>query len=80
LILFFLTEDEAKPSIEVDIKIASTLEVTIDYLVGKTTFELDYNTMNRLQDIKKLVQDDTAHIFALLDAFIQSQKAKRVFS
>jgi hypothetical protein len=36
--------------------------------------------MNRLQDIQKLDQDDKAHVFALLDAFIQSQKAKRVFS
>jgi len=71
--------DEVKPSIEVVIKIASTLEVSIDYLVGKTTFELDHNTMNRLQDIQKLDQDDKAHVFALLDAFIQSQKAKRVF-
>jgi hypothetical protein len=36
--------------------------------------------MNRLQDIQKLDQDDKAHVFALLDAFIQSQKAKRVFA
>jgi transcriptional regulator with XRE-family HTH domain len=72
--------DEVKPSIEVVIKIASTLEVSIDFLVGKTNVELDNNTVKRIQDIQKLDSDDKAHVFALLDAFIQSQKAKKVFA
>ena len=72
--------DEVKPSIEVVIKIASTLEVSIDFLVGKTNVELDNNTVKRIQDIQKLDSDDKAHVFALRDAFIQSQKAKKVFA
>jgi transcriptional regulator with XRE-family HTH domain len=72
--------DEVKPSIEVVIKIASTLEVSIDFLVGKTNVELDNNTVKRIQDIQKLDSDDKAHVFALMDAFIQSQKAKKVFA
>ncbi len=69
-----------KPSIEVVIKIADTLEVYIDFLVGKTNVELDTSTVKRIQDIQKLNPDDKAHVFALLDAFIQSQKAKKVFA
>ena len=72
--------DEVKPSIEVVMKIADTLEVSIDYLVGKTNVELDTNTVKRIQDIQKLNADDKAHVFALLDAFLQSHKAKKVFA
>jgi hypothetical protein len=53
--------------------------VPIDFLVGKTNVELDNNTVKRIQDIQKLDSDDKAHVFALLNAFIQSQKAKNVF-
>jgi transcriptional regulator with XRE-family HTH domain len=72
--------DEVKPSIEVVMKIADILEVSIDYLVGKTNVELDTNTVKRIQDIQKLNADDKAHVFALLDAFLQSHKAKKVFA
>jgi transcriptional regulator with XRE-family HTH domain len=72
--------DEVKPSIEVVIKIADTLEVSIDYLVGKSNVELDKGVLKKIQDIQKLNPDDKAHVFALLDAFLQSQKAKKVFA
>ena len=35
--------DEVKPSIEVASKIADALEVSLDYLVGKTSVEIDAN-------------------------------------
>jgi transcriptional regulator with XRE-family HTH domain len=72
--------DEVKPSIEVVIMIADTLEVSIDYLVGKSSLELDKSTVKRIQDIQKLKTEDKAHVFALLDAFLQSHKAKKVFA
>jgi len=72
--------DEVKPSIEVVVKIADTLEVSIDYLVGKSNVELDKTVLKKIQDIQKLNPDDKAHVFALLDAFLQSQKAKKVFA
>lgn len=72
--------DEVKPSIEVVIKIADTLEVSIDYLVGKSAVELDKAVLKKIQDIQKLNEHDKAHVFALLDAFLQSQKAKKVFA
>lgn len=72
--------DEVKPSIEVVIKIADTLEVSIDYLVGKTKVELDNKLLKKIQDIQKLSPEDKAHVFALMDAFLQSHKAKKVFA
>ena len=54
--------------------------MSIGFLIGKTNVELDNNTVKRIQDIQKLDSDDKAHVFALMDAFIQSQKAKKVFA
>jgi hypothetical protein len=68
------------PSKAVINKLPSTLKVSIDFLVGKTNVEPDNNTVNRNQDIQKLDSDDKAHVFALMEAFIQSQKAKKVFA
>lgn len=72
--------DEVKPSIEVVIKIADSLEVSIDYLVGRSAVELDKGVLDRVRDVQELAPEDRAHVFALLDAFIQSQKAKKVFA
>lgn len=46
--------NEVKPSVEVAAKIADVLEVSLDYLVGKTSVEVDAKTLRRLQDIQKL--------------------------
>ena len=35
-------------------KIAEVLQVSLDYLVGKTDLELDNNTLKRIQAISKL--------------------------
>lgn len=72
--------DEVKPSIEVVIKIADTLEVSLDYLTGKSSIELDAPTMKRLQEMQKLNADDKNHVFALLDAFLRDAKTKKAYA
>lgn len=47
--------DEVKTSIEVVIRMADTLEVSLDYLVGKSKIELDKKTINRLTDIESFL-------------------------
>ena len=47
--------DEVKPSVEVASKIADALEVSLDFLVGKTSVEIDSKALNRLQDIQKFL-------------------------
>ena len=39
------------PSIDVIVKVADALNVSIDYLVGKTTLELDHNVLKRVEEI-----------------------------
>jgi DNA-binding XRE family transcriptional regulator len=48
---------DISPSIEVVSKIADALEVSVDYLIGKTRMELDKDTMRRIEDIPALPQE-----------------------
>lgn len=72
--------DEVKPSIEVVIKIADALEVSIDYLVGKTTLAMDKITLKRIQEIPGLTDHYKTHLFALMDAFLRDAKTKRAYA
>ncbi|MDZ7739295.1 MAG: helix-turn-helix transcriptional regulator [Bacteroidales bacterium] len=49
--------DEVKPSIVVIMRIADALNVSIDFLVGKTDLEIDQDTLKRLRDVSKLPAD-----------------------
>lgn len=61
---------DMKPSIEIATKIASALQVSMDYLVGNTDLLLDSSLLKRIQDIQRLKDEDKSHVFAMLDAFL----------
>jgi transcriptional regulator with XRE-family HTH domain len=48
--------DEVKPSIEVAVKIADALDISLDYLVGKTRWSL---TLMQCADSKTLLRSQT---------------------
>jgi transcriptional regulator with XRE-family HTH domain len=66
--------NEVKPSIEVASKIADVLEVSLDFLLGKTSVMMDKANMKRLQDIEALPDEDRSHIFYALDNLIKAAK------
>ena len=68
--------DEMKPSIEVAAKMASYLDVSLDYLVGATDEQLDKTTMKRILELQKLPEDDQQHIFYTLDNLIKAAKLR----
>ncbi|WP_456440305.1 helix-turn-helix domain-containing protein [Psychroserpens sp.] len=70
--------DEVKPSIEVASKIADALEVSIDFLVGKVTVEVDNNLLKRVIEVQQMGDDDREHILYTLDALIKSVKLKSI--
>jgi len=71
--------DEMKPSIETAKKLADALAVSLDYLVGDGDLKvLDKKTLQRLEDINKLPQDDKVHIFYTLDNLIKAAKLKAI--
>jgi len=72
---------EASPSIETAKKIADALEVTLDYLVDESALPaFDKKTVNRLKSIQQLGQDEQAHIFAMLDAFLRDAKTRQAYA
>ena len=71
---------DIKPSVEVVTKIADALEVSIDYLVGKTKLELDNNTWRRMEEISKLPKDKRAYILGLVDMALRDYKTQQAYA
>ncbi len=70
--------EEMKPSIDVVTKIADLLEVSLDYLVGKTDVELDDAMLKRIQLVSKLPDKEKEHLFVFLDSFIDRMKLQGI--
>jgi transcriptional regulator with XRE-family HTH domain len=71
--------EEIKPSIDVASKLADALDVSLDYLLGKTDrMVLDKKNIQRLEDIEQLPQEDKVHIFYTLDNLIKAAKLKNI--
>lgn len=67
------------PSIDVIMKIEDTLGVSIDYLVGKTNFELDKNTLKRLEDISTLSYENKSFLFRMIDMALRDLKTSQAY-
>ncbi len=72
--------NEIKPSIEVASKIADTLEVSLDYLVGKSDIVLDKSLVKKIADIQKLPQEERDCVNKMLEAFLRDFNAKKAYS
>jgi len=72
--------DEVKPSIEVIINISNALNVSIDYLVGKTDFKLNKDIMQRIKDITSLPPEAKKQVFMVIDALIRDFKTKQAYA
>jgi transcriptional regulator with XRE-family HTH domain len=51
----------ANPSIEKASKLAESLEISFDYLVGITDLEMDKSIRNKILTIQKLPEDEAYH-------------------
>lgn len=71
--------DEVKPSIEVAVKIANALEVSLDFLVGSTDLMLDKSILKRIKEIQQLDSENKNHLYALMDAFLRDYKTKQAY-
>ena len=57
--------NEVLPSIEIARKIADILDVSLDYLTGKTDVQMDKNTRKRILEVSKFEEEDKNHIFSV---------------
>jgi transcriptional regulator with XRE-family HTH domain len=72
--------NEIKPSIDVATRIADTLEVTLDFLAGKSDIVLDKPLTQKIAEIQKLPQEEKDCVNKLLDAFLRDYKTKKAYA
>lgn len=69
--------DEVKPSVEMAVKIAEVLEVSLDYLVGRSETDFkDKKMIDRLNSILNLDSEDKSNIIYTIDNLIKAAKLK----
>ena len=71
---------EVLPSIDIAHKIADILDVSLDYLVGKSDVVMDKTTKKRILEVSKFEDIDRNHIFSVIDAFIAKRKIQSILS
>jgi uracil phosphoribosyltransferase len=60
--------------------VADALEVSIDFMIGKTSLEIDNGTLKRLEELSKLPEEAKKQVFLVVDALIRDFKAKQAYS
>lgn len=73
--------EEAKPTIDVVVRLAKILDTTVGYLLGETAEKdllKDPAMLKRLNEIEKMETEDKTHILHVLDGFIKSVKLKNI--
>jgi len=71
---------DISPSIEVVSKIADALEVSVDYLIGKTKMELDADALRRLEDIAALSEENKKFVLNMIDMALRDFKTKKAYA
>ena len=72
--------DEMTPSVEVALKLAKILGVSLDFLSGYTDLELDQSTVKRIEDISKMKDTDRSFILKTIDALVRDFKAQKAYA
>jgi len=70
--------NEVLPSVEIARKIADILDVSLDYLTGKVTIEMDKDTQKRILEVSAFEETDRQHVFSVIDAFIAKRKIQSI--
>lgn len=71
---------EARPSIELALKIANIFDVSLDYLVGKMDMEIDKDILNQVLTIQKLPDEERGHIIFTLKALLRDAKSRLAYA
>jgi len=72
--------EEVKPSIDIAIRIADFMTVSLDFLVGKVDKEIDKNIVDKVMTIQNLPEKDQDYIIFTLDASIRDAKSRFAYA
>ena len=66
------------PSFEIATKIADALAASLQFLVGKSPFiAKDSTTLERMEDIAKLPEDEKLKLFIVMDPYLRDFKTRK---
>ena len=71
--------EKARPSIEMATQLADALEVSLDFLVGKTELQIDQQIVDKVLTIQMLPEDDRHCIMYAIDGLIRDAKARTAY-
>lgn len=71
---------EARPFVETGLRIAQELGVSVDYLLGNTSKELDSKTLKKMEEISLLPEENKQQLMQVIDYFILGCKAKQTLT
>ena len=71
---------ETKPSLKIAIKLAATLSVSIDFLVGVINEEVNTDLLNQILVVQSLPEEEQRHIKFTLSALIRDAKSRENYS
>lgn len=71
--------EEVKPSVEMAVKIAQALEVSLDFLTGLSDVELDKSTTEIMTDLQVLSDTDKNHILTTINALLRDAKTRQAY-
>lgn len=70
--------NEVVPSVEIARNIADILDVSLDFLTGKTDVEMDKEIKKRILEVSKFNDEDKASLYSVIDAFIAKRKIQSI--
>lgn len=69
------------PSVEIATKIADALDVSLDFLVGKSSLLVkDTVMLDRIEDIAKLPAPKQTELFNVIDAYLRDFKTSKSYN
>lgn len=71
---------EARPFVEMAVKLAEALQVSLDYLVGKSDLKFDKETIDRIVEIQALSEEEQKPLFTMLDAYLRDIKTRKAYT
>jgi len=71
---------DINPSIDVVVKIADALDISVDYLIGKSKLQLDKEALKRLERISELSPQNKDFIYNMIDMALRDFKTKKAYA
>lgn len=72
--------NDMMPSVEIATKISEALEVSLDFLVGKSSLLVkDADMLERLEDIAKLPKPKQTELFNVMDAYLRDYRTSKAY-